>query len=60
MMNISRIDNYNFDYIRTKIIIIVNDIKSIRLDNFGSNVINFNYIFLISLTIIILITLEPN
>jgi len=23
MMNISRIDNYNFDYIRTKIIIIV-------------------------------------
>ena len=33
MMNISQIDNYNFDYIRTKIIIIVNDIKSsIRLD----------------------------
>jgi len=32
MMNIIRIDNYNFDYIRTKIIIIVNDKSSIRLD----------------------------
>ena len=35
---------------------ISNQFDLILYDNFGSNVINFNYIFLISLTIIILIT----